>query len=343
MPFGNEVVQNSPLPGRAWRASLNAMAPEGLRAAARASFPHCMTMFRKTFLPPIADLLAFEAAARHASISRAAQELHLTQSAVSRQIRQLEQQLGMALFHRVRQRIVLTDAGRVYAADVRAALQQLSAGTQKAMAFSHAAGLLNLAVLPTLGTRWLIPRLGAFMARHPDVTVNFAARTEPFDFAGTPLDAAIHFGAPTWAGAVCEFLMREEVVPVASPGFRARHGIGAPQDLTRVVLLQQSTRPTQWAEWFEHVGIATTVALRGPRAEHFSMIAQAAACGMGAALLPRFLIEQELADGSLEELFPHALVSTDAYYLVYPEARAQTPLVKAFRDWLVAECAGSAG
>jgi len=302
-----------------------------------------MNMLRKTFLPPIADLLAFEAAARHASISRAAQELHLTQSAVSRQIRQLEQQLGMALFHRVRQRIVLTDAGRVYAADVRAALQQLSASTQKAMALSHAGGLLNLAVLPTLGTRWLIPRLGGFMALHPDVTVNFAARTEPFDFAGTPFDAAIHFGAPTWAGAVCEFLMHEEVVPVASPAFRERHGIRLPQDLTRVVLLQQSTRPAQWAEWFEHVGAPTTVALRGPRAEHFAMIAQAAVCGQGVALLPRFLIEQELASGSLVQLFADALVSADAYYLVYPEARAQTPLVKAFRDWLLAECAGSPG
>ena len=302
-----------------------------------------MIMLRKTFLPPIAGLLAFEAAARHASISRAADELHLTQSAVSRQIRQLEQQLGMALFHRVRQRIVLTDAGRVYVADVRAALQQLSASTQKAMAFSHAGGLLNLAVLPTLGTRWLIPRLGSFTAQHPDVTVNFAARTEPFDFAGTPFDAAIHFGAPTWAGAVCEFLMREEVVPVASPEFRARHGIVARQDLTRVVLLQQSTRPTQWAEWFEYVGVPTTVALRGPRLEHFAMIAQAAVCGQGVALLPRFLITQELGADSLVQLFDDAVVSADAYYLVYPEARAQTSLVQAFRDWLVAQCAGSAG
>jgi LysR family glycine cleavage system transcriptional activator len=295
-------------------------------------------MFRKTFLPPIADLLAFEAAARHTSISRAAQELHLTQSAVSRQIRQLEEQLGMALFHRVRQRIVLTDAGRVYAADVRAALQQLSASTQKAMAFSHAEGLLNLAVLPTLGTRWLIPRLSRFMAQHPQITVNFSARTEPFEFAGTPFDAAIHFGAPTWPGAVCEFLMREEVVPVASPAYRDQHQIRTAQDLARVVLLQQSTRPTQWAEWFEHVGAPTTMALRGPRSEHFAMIAQAAVSSLGAALLPRFLIEQELAAGTLVELLPDTVTSPDAYYLVYPEARAQTPLVKAFRDWLVAEC-----
>jgi LysR family glycine cleavage system transcriptional activator len=302
-----------------------------------------MTTLRRAFLPPMADLLAFEAAARHHSVSRAAEELHLTQSAVSRQIRQLERQLGTALFHRVRQRVVLTDAGRVYATDLQAVLQQLSAITQKTMAFSSTDGLLNLAVLPTLGTRWLIPRLGGFMARHPDVTVNIATRTEPFDFASTSLDAAIHFGAPHWAGAVCEYLMHEEVVPVCSPAYQSQHGITSPQALARVVLLQQSTRPTQWTEWFDQVGAPTTLALRGPQYEHFAMIAQAAAAHLGAALLPRFLIESELAAGSLVALSDQMLTSSDAYYLVYPEARAQTPLVKAFRDWVVGECEGTSG
>ncbi len=160
--------------------------------------------------------------------------------------------------------------------------------------------------------------------------VNFSARTEPFDFAGTPFDAAIHFGAPHWAGAVCEYLMHEETVPVCSPTYRDRHNIRTPQDLTRVALLQQSTRPTQWAEWFELAGAPTALALRGPQSEHFAMIAQAAVSHLGAALLPRFLIEQELAAGSLVELSDLVLTSTDAYYLVYPEARAQSPLVKAF-------------
>ena len=291
-------------------------------------------MFRKTFLPPVADLLAFEAAARHTSISRAAEELHLTQSAVSRQIRQLELQLGMALFHRVRQRVVLTDAGRVYAADVRAVLQQLAGATQKAMAYSDGGGLLNLAVLPTFGTRWLIPRLGDFAAHHPDVTVNIAARSEPFDFAQEPLDAAIHFGAPLWAGAVCEYLMHEQVVPVCSPAYQRQHGVNQVQDLSKVVLLQQTTRPTQWADWFEQVGADGVHALRGPRYEQFAMIAQAAVSGLGAALLPRFLVEAEIASGALVQLFAQALDSSDAYYLVYPESRAEAPLVRAFRDWI---------
>jgi LysR family glycine cleavage system transcriptional activator len=295
-------------------------------------------MFRKSFLPPITDLLAFEAAARHASISRAAEELHLTQSAVSRQIRQLEVQLGMALFHRVRQRVVLTDAGRIYAADVRVVLQQLSGVTQKTMAWSDGGGLLNLAVLPTLGTRWLIPRLVDFSARYPDVTVNIAARSEPFDFAQVPLDAAIHFGAPHWAGAVCEYLMHEQVVPLCSPGYQQLHGIKQVKDLASVVLLQQTTRPAQWADWFEQVGVDSAHALRGPHFEQFAMIAQAAVSGLGAALLPRFLVETEITSGTLVELFPQALTSTDAYYLVYPEPRAQAPLVRAFRDWILEQC-----
>lgn len=301
------------------------------------SFPPRMTMFRKSFLPPVADLLAFEAAARHHSISRAADELHLTQSAVSRQIRQLEEQLGVALFHRVRQRIVLTDVGRLYEADVRAALQQMSEATQKVMASAGGGGLLNLAVLPTLGTRWLIPRLSGFVALHPEVTVNFAARSEPFDFAQEPFDAAIHFGAPHWAGAACEYLMHEAVVPVCSPAFAERHAIRSAEDLAAVVLLQQSTRPMQWAEWFEQVGVAGAPALRGPRFEQFSMIAQAAVSGLGAALLPSFLVEAEIAAGTLTVLFPQALTSADAYYLAYAESRAQAPLLRAFRDWIVAE------
>lgn len=224
-------------------------------------------MFRKLFLPPVADLLAFEAAARHASISRAAEELHLTQSAVSRQVRQLEAQLGQALFTRVRQRVVLTDAGRLYAADVRAVLQQLGAATQKAMALADGGGLLHLAVLPTLGARWLVPRLPAFAALHPELTVNLSARGEPFDFAQEPFDAAIHYGAPHWAGAVCDYLMHEEVVPVCSPALRTRHRIETPADVAGLTLLHQTTRPMLWADWFEQEGVPAPQALRGPRFE----------------------------------------------------------------------------
>lgn len=294
-------------------------------------------MLRKTFLPPVANLLAFEAVARCNGVSRAADELNLTQSAVSRQVHQLESQLGVTLFHRVRQRVVLTDAGRAYAADIRSLLHQLSDATRRTMACTQR-DQLNLAVLPTWGTRWLIPRLADFMAQKPDVTINFTARTLPFEFAQEPFDAAIHLGAPYWDGAVCEYLMHEEVIAVCSPSYQRLHRIHHVADLSGVVLLHLTSRPAMWASWFDQHGASTAHALRGPQFEQAAMIAQAAASSLGAALLPRFLIEREMVDGELVQLFPEPLNSTDAYYFVYPHALAQTPLVRDFGAWILGQC-----
>lgn len=298
-------------------------------------------MFRKTFLPPVANLLAFEAVARRNSVSRAADELHLTQSAVSRQIHQLETQLGVTMFHRVRQRVVLSEAGRAYAAEVRILLHQLSDATRRTMACTQR-DELNLAVLPTLGTRWLIPRLGDFMALKPEVTINFTSRTLPFEFSKEPFDAAIHFGAPDWAGAVCEYLMHEEVIVVCSPALQRLHRIRQIADLSGVVLLHQMSRAAQWASWLEQHGANTAQALRGPQFEQVAMLAQAAASGLGAALLPRFLVERELSSGELIQLFPQALNSTDAYYFVYPQSLAQAPLVREFGAWILGQCRAAA-
>jgi LysR family glycine cleavage system transcriptional activator len=294
-------------------------------------------LLRRGFLPNVGNLLAFEATARHGSVSRAAEELNLTQSAVSRQIQQLEDSLGVSLFHRSRQRVMLTDVGRMYAANVRSTLAELSDATHQAIALSGTRGVLNLAVLPTFGTRWLIPRMPEFFARHPDATVNFGVRLVPFDFVAEPFDAAIHFGQPHWPGAICEHLLDEECVPVCSPAYRQQENIRTPQDLIRATLLQQSTRPTAWAEWFAGAQVELGNPLRGPRFEQFAMVAQAAMAGLGAGLIPQFLITDELASGRLEILFPQSLISSGAYYLVYPEPKAEAPLVRSFRDWLIAK------
>jgi len=299
-------------------------------------------MFKREFLPPVGQLMAFESAARQGSVSRAAAELHLTQSAISRQIKQLEGQIGTALFYRVRQRVVLTEAGRVYAAELRAGLESLASATQRAMTLGGIGDVLNLAALPMFATRWLIPRMKRFAALHPGVTVNFASRTEPFDFAREPFDAAIHFGAAFWPGASCDYLLGESVVPVCSPEFKRRHRIRHKEDLAGLCLLQQSSRPTQWAEWFEQVKVAAPHAMRGPRYEQFSMLAQAAASGHGLALVPRFLVEEEIAAERLVVLFREALITQHAYYLVIPEAGGGNRLVQAFREWLVGEaCAAT--
>lgn len=299
-------------------------------------------MFRRGFLPPIGSLVAFECAARHESFSRAAEELNLTQSAVSRQIRTLEEVVGVALFERVRQRVVLSEAGRAYLADVRRSLGDLGDATHRVMGFAGTRGVLELAVLPTFGTRWLVPRLPRFLALNPDVTVDLAARIEPFDFADEPFDAAIHVGQPVWAGGVLEHLMDEEVVPVGPPDWLTARGLSTRADLAALPLLHQSTRPSAWADWFASVGVATEAAWRGPRLDQFSMVAEAAACGMGAALVPRFLIEEELASGRLVQLFPEPLATRSAYYVVHPASKGRSALLKAFEEWIVAEAKADA-
>jgi LysR family glycine cleavage system transcriptional activator len=263
--------------------------------------------------------------------------MNVTQSAVSRQIRQLEELLDVALFERVRQRMVITDAGKLYLKDVNRVLIDLKDSTRRIMACGGNTSLLNLAVLPTFATRWLMPRLSRFLRGRPDVTVNFATRSTQFDFAIEPFDAAIHCGSPHWPGAVTHHLMDEDTLPVCSPKFVATHSIKKPSDLTRTVLLHQSTRSEAWAEWFEIMEVKNSHPLRGPRFEQFAMIAQAAVCGLGVALLPTLLIEDELASGQLAVLFPRPLRSANSYYVVVPEGKMASPLTTAFTQWIIRE------
>ncbi|CAM5771449.1 transcriptional regulator GcvA [Bosea minatitlanensis] len=293
-------------------------------------------------VPSLSALAAFEAAARHSSFTRAAEELNLTQGAVSRQVAHLEEVLGVSLFERVKKRVSLTVAGAAYAAEVRDGLSRLAAATVSAMAFRGAAGVLNLAILPTFGTRWLIPRLPRFTEAHPGITINFATKLVPFDFTREPLDAAVHFGDPVWPGARLHRLMGEEIVPVASPALVARFGLSEPADMLKAPLLQQSTRPRAWANWLEEQGLPPQRALMGPRFEQFAMVSQAAVAGLGLAIVPRFLVEEELRSGALVIPVERSLIGREGYYLVYPEEKASLPTVAAFRDWLLAECAPSA-
>lgn len=293
-------------------------------------------MTRQFLLPSIGDLTAFEAAARHGSFTRAALELNLTQSAISRAVRMLEDRIGVALFERVRQRVILTAAGAAYLKEVQRILSELRQATHKVMAFTEATTTLHIAVLPTFATRWLVPRLPAFVDAHPDVTLNFSARLEPFDFDSEPFDAAIHYGTPTWASAKCHHLMNEVTVVVTSPEYRAARRLRQPQDLERATLLHQTTRPTAWADWCEVAEIALPDVNRGPRYEQFAMIAQAAAAGLGAAILPKVLIEEELSSGRLVALFEDQPLRLKAYYWVVPEERGAAPALTAFTNWIIA-------
>jgi LysR family transcriptional regulator, glycine cleavage system transcriptional activator len=291
--------------------------------------------------PPISGLQAFEACARHLSVSRAAEELRLTQSAVSRQLAGLEALLGLRLFQRVRQRLVLTPAGASYAPQVRATLTRLEAATLELLAHQGEGGTLNLAVPPTFGTRWLMPRMPRFHATHRRVMVNFQnfiTRLTPLDFAAEDVDAAILLGQEGMLpGVLCHQLVGDSRVPVCAPELVRSGSLKEISDLARHTLLQHSTRPRDWVEWLEAVGVSGIDGLRGPQYQHHAMVAEAAAVGLGVALMPRFMVEGELASGRLVLPFDRPLNTGQAYLFAYPDAAADLPALRAFRDWLLAE------
>jgi len=286
----------------------------------------------RRFLPSMSLLCAFEAAARHESFTAAAHELSLTQSAVSRQIRMLEDMLGSDLFVRERQTVKLTVAGRTYANEVRHALQHVVTATLGFRA-NPKGGTLNLAILPTFGTRWLAPRLPTFMAENPGVTINLTTRLAPFDFRLDPVDAAIHFGKSEWPGAELELLMTEFVVPACNRDMMERFQFTEPRDILAAPLLHLVSRPDAWERWFRSHGIEHDGA-RGMLFDQFATAAQAALSGLGVALLPKFLIEDELARGDLCAVVDGAVESVERYYLAWPTSRAFHPPLLAFRAWI---------
>lgn len=292
---------------------------------------------QRRLLPGMSALAAFEAVARLGSFTAAARELDLTQGAVSRQISLLEEQFGRRLFQRDSRNVRLSAAGEIYADAVRSALGQLRDAALGLMSNRHS-GVLNLAILPTFGTRWLMPLIPDFVTRHPDITINFATRIGRFDFARERLDAAIHHGMPDWPDADCTLLVRETVAPVASPGFLAERKVAKPDDIGRLPLLHMATRPGAWSEWFEHQGLDAPTG-PGMQFEQFGTVAQACMAGLGVALLPRILIAGELQRGQLVPAPGLPMESRSAYYLVVPHEKRGHPPVASFREWLLAHVA----
>jgi LysR family glycine cleavage system transcriptional activator len=288
---------------------------------------------QRRLLPSTSMLLAFEAAARTGSFTEAAAELSLTQGAISRQVRALEAQLGMQLFARVGKSVRLTEAGKRYAEEVEKALQTIRRATLNAMT-DQRGGTLNLAILPTFGTRWLIPRFPAFLKQHPDITVNFATKLSPFDFKKEDLHTAIHYGQTDWPDTESTFLMREETIPVCAPELLREQALRRPEDLGRLPLLNLATRPTAWPEWFAAAGLEPPPAA-GMVFEEIAAVAQATAAGLGVSLLPRFLIESELDRGELAIVLDRPLESSFGYYLVTPRDKTGYAPVVAFREWLL--------
>jgi DNA-binding transcriptional LysR family regulator len=302
------------------------------------------TLRRK--LPSTQALQCFEAAARHESYTRAAQELALTQGAVSRQIAALEEFVGVELFRRARHGVALTESGRDYARQVARRLDALELDTLNVMARQQRGSSLALAAVATFATRWLIPRLPELARRHPHITVNIETRTRAFLFSDDGFDAALYAGTAeqvqNWPGTSAVLLMTEEVVPVCSDVLLQGRRNLSPEQVAALPLLQQSTRPDAWRLWFEAMDVQAAHWQSGARYELFSMSATAAAHGLGVALVPRMLVADDLARGDLVVPCERSLPGNRGYYLVSPQRRDPPEALALFRDWLLERAAAEA-
>ena len=278
--------------------------------------------------------MALDSAARTGSFSAAAGELNLTQGAVSRQVRALENQLDMTLFRRAGKTVQLTETGKAYALEVHTALQAIRNASLNVIT-SPLSSTLNLAVLPTFGTRWLMPRFPSFLEKHPDITVNFVTKLTPFDFRIENLHSAIHYGVPDWPDTTGTFLMGEKVIPVCSPEFLEQNPVNDAGAMPALPQLHLSSRPDAWKDWFELNNVSPAQD-RGMFFEQFSILIQAALAGIGMALLPKFLIQNELDRNELVVVQDKPLQSdSSAYYLVTPDDKSDYAPVVAFRSWLL--------
>ncbi|HEX7682553.1 MAG TPA: LysR substrate-binding domain-containing protein [Trinickia sp.] len=304
--------------------------------------------------PSMSLLLAFEASARLESFTRAAEELALTQSAVSRQVQTLEAMLGIALFVRSGKRIVTTDAGRAYMIEIGSALTQIRNATLQALSTEALSKRLRVATLPTFGAKWLLPRLHRLYRAHPDLQIDLHSRIEEVDFASQPLDAAITVGDGRWPNVIAHRLYAEELVLVASPSALAharapRRGAKRVRQgqaespirptvamLEGLTLLRVSSFPDAWREWCAHFGLPHDALLLGPSFELTSHLIQAVMAGIGVGLVPRMLVADELSEGRLTCPFD-PVPSSRSYYFTYPERVRHHPALAAFREWLLHE------
>ncbi|MDI5930024.1 LysR family transcriptional regulator [Rhizobium leguminosarum] len=295
----------------------------------------------RRFLPSVSLLSAFDAVLRTGSTAAAARELDLTQSTVSRLVQNLEQQIGRSLFERHRQKLTPTRAALAYGRDIGRALDLIQRSSME-FAANPGGGALSLAILPAFGTRWLAPRLGTFLNKHPGITINLATRLKRFNFSSEGFDAAIHFGTDDWLDAGHLKLAEERLTACIAPDLLAQHPVSIVSDMSGLQLLQLETRTRAWKVWFEAQGgeVETT---SGMLFDQFATMTQAAIAGLGVALLPTYLADTEIAEGRLIPLLEKSVAGTGAYWLVWPKSRADYPPLEAFRAWLCSQVSQTKG
>ena len=292
-------------------------------------------------LPPLNALRAFEAAARHLNFSRAADELSVTPGAVSQQIQNLEDYVGVALFKRTPKGLLLTDPAQIALPALREAFDRLAEAASMLTAAVDGRRL-TVTVPPSFASKWLLPRLGAFEALHPDVDVWVSAGMELTDFASGEVDLAIRYGAGRYPGLEVIRLMQETVIPVVSPELLADHPLENLSDLASAVLLHDGSPDADescpdWTMWLAARGVKGVDGARGPRFNQSSLVIEAAVGGRGVALAKRALAQADLDAGRLVAPFQIATAVDFAYYLVHPKTKGRLPQVKAFVAWISAE------
>ncbi len=290
-------------------------------------------------LPSISVLRSFEAAAKHQSYTAAAEELQVTQGAISRQIRDLEALLGVTLFRREGRGIALTDAGRNFAERLTPDLARLRQSIILTRAAGQAGKTLSIAVLPTFATRWLVPRLPDFQKQYPDVQLSFHSRAEPFDLVAEGIDVAIQFGREEWGGITLAELCPEDLAVVASPDLVARLQVTSVKDIARLPRLHLLTRKSAWPQYFADLDLQRDDIMQGILFDQFSTMIAAAIQGLGAAIIPSHLIEAELKQESLLVLGqPKAKGQS---YFVATRAGEVNLMAEAFKNWIRREARAS--
>jgi LysR family glycine cleavage system transcriptional activator len=282
-------------------------------------------------------LLAFEAAGRHNSFTKAAAELALTQSAVSRQVQALEALLEVVLFKREGRQIELTAAGALYQHELAGALARIRGATLQTISHRAEADTLHLAALPTFASKWLMPRMGDFYTRHPGSLVHIHSRIVRGDLSegAQDMSAIICAGSGQWPGYVAHRLLSEKLVVVASPKAMPGYAHMSVHEAAKQLLLGVVSRPHAWADWFADIGLQGLPTMRlGPSFEHTGHLIQAVIAGIGLGLVPRILVQEEIAQGELVTLF-EPMESGRGYYLAYPAHNQHLPSLKAFREWLL--------
>jgi LysR family glycine cleavage system transcriptional activator len=290
-------------------------------------------------LPPLNALRAFEAAARHLSMKEAAAELAVTPGAISQLVRGLEQRLGAALFLRANRSLALTEAGQAYFVPIRHAFRQIGEATRRVEAMPQA-GVLTVSAPPAFAASWLVPRLGRFSARHPDIELNITTTRRLANFTADGIDMAIRHGLGRYPGLRCDRIATIAMIPVCGPGFLAsmQRKVRQPADLLGLKLLHDADRQ-DWALWFQAQGVAdiAQAALRGVSFDDQTLLMRAAASDQGIALVTETLARPELERGHLVRVLEVAWPQEFAYWLVCPRANAEQPKFVAFREWLLDE------